>query len=473
MTDIRSGYKSNTVAVEDCFMKVSIGNMREFAIKNLDRYGITPFRRILSPEIFQAAAGKPARSSTILIPEVVFWLMATVSLAERSMAGAMTAFWSTFKGQLLFACPNPVTEEAFCIARKKLKLSFFKTIFQSVCQRYQDHFKDSYRWRGFRLLGIDGMKMSLPAAPKLKKCFSVPVNNKGKSKSPQALLVGLVGLWDGICYDFKLTSGKGSEPTCARKLIKRFLGPGDLLMCDRNFPGYHTLALVLWRQANYLFHLPANRFLKLLRTTTASEREDEWYVNLLLPKKLAEQFPFLPQEFRTRIIYYQRKGFRPSYLITSLLDAELYRYDELVNLYHERWRQETMHREWKHSLSLGNLRSTTVRGIFKEVYVQLTLNNVVRWLMSEAAELEKGRPVDFQFLECKRLIMACAQAMAIMATESLPYSYRLLIANISEQKILVRPGRSYPRNNDDKPRNKGNGIYVPPARLCPEERKAI
>ena len=453
--------------------KISIGNMREYTIKNLDKYGITPLRRILSPEIFQAASENPVRSSTILIPEVVFWLMATASLAERSMAGAMTAFWSTFKGPLRFYSPNPVTEEAFCIARKKLKLRFFKTIFQSVNQRYQEHFKDTHRWRGFRLLGIDGMKMSLPAASKLKKYFPSPSNKNGQSKSAQGLLVGLVGLWDGLCYDFKLTSSKGSEQTCARKLIKRLVGIGDLLMCDRNFPDYHTLALLVSRGADYLFHLSSNRFRNLVKIVTPSKRKDQWYVKLVLPKKLAEQFPHLPGEFTVRIIYYQRKGFRPSYLITSLLDTELYHYDELVNLYHERWRQETMHREWKYSLSLDNLRSTTVRGIFKEVTVQLTLNNVVRWLMSEAAESAKCRPVDLKFLECKRLIMSWTQAMSTMATELLPYNYRLLIENISEQKILVRPDRSYPRNNDTKPRNKGNGLYVQPARLPADKRKAI
>lgn len=459
--------------MEDCFMKVSIGNMREYTIKNLDRYGITPFRRILSPEIFQAASGKPVRSSTVLIPEVVFWLMATASLAERSMAGAMTAFWSTFKGQLLFFSPHPVTEEAFCIARKKLKVRFFKTIFQSVSQRYQAHFRDSCRWRGFRLLGIDGMKISLPASPKLKKYFPSASNQKGESKSAQGLLVGLVGLWDGICYGFKLTSSKGSEQACARKLIQRFVETGDLLMCDRNFPDYHTLALLLLRGADYLFHLPKRRYGNLKKVATPSGRKDEGYVKILIPEGLAKQCLELPIEMTARILHYQRDGFRPSYLITSLRDTEEYHYEELVELYHERWRQETLHREWKYSLSLANLRSLTVQGIFKEVYVQLTLNNVTRWLMSEGAELVKCRPVDLKFLECKRLIMASAQVMNTMATDLLPYSYRLLISNISEQKILVRPGRSYPRNNDNKPRNKGSGLYVQPAMFSPDERKAI
>ena len=172
--------------------KRNIDSIHEYTVKNLNLYGITPFRRILSPELFQAAYGKPVRSSTILIPEVVFWLRATVSLTKRSMAGAITALWAVFQGSLPFLSPHPVTEEAFCIARKKMKLSFFKTIFRSVIQRYQSHYGDGYRWRGFRLLGIDGRKMSLPASPTLKKYFAPPSNQRGESKWAQGLLVGLV-----------------------------------------------------------------------------------------------------------------------------------------------------------------------------------------------------------------------------------------------------------------------------------------
>ncbi|MCP4629945.1 MAG: IS4 family transposase [bacterium] len=452
---------------------INIGNMREYTVKNMERYGITPFRRILPPDIFLKAYGKYVRSSTILIPEVVFWLMTTVSLTKISMAGSITAFWATFRSSLPFLCPAPVTEEAFCTARKKLRLGFFRAIFRSVVQRYQEHYDDRFRWKGFRLLGVDGMKMKLPAAPRLMKYFSPASNQRGKSKSAQGLIVGLVGLFNGICYDFRLTSSKGSEQDCARQLINRFIGQGDLLMCDRNFPDYHTLALLMFRRANYLFRLPSKRFHNFERTATASGRKDEWYITLLLPKKLARQHPDLPAEFTARIIQYQRDGFRPSLLITSLLDTEIYGHDELANLYHERWRQETMHSEWKYSLSLANLRSITIRGIYKEVYTQLTINNVVRWLMTEGAELADCRPVDLKFLDCKRMIISYAHAMSVEIIEILPNIYCFLIKDISQQKILVRPGRSYPRKNENKPRNKGNGYYVKPARLSQDERKGI
>ncbi len=454
-------------------IKYNIGNMREYTVKNLDKFGIAPFRRILSPKLFQDAYGKQTRSSTILLPEVVFWLMATASLTNSSMAGSIFAFWGSFRSSLPFLCAKPVTEEAFCTARKKMKLSFFKAIFQSVIKRYQKQYDDCFRWKGLRLLGIDGMKMALPASPALRRYFSPASNQCGQSKSAQGLLVGLVGLWNGVCYGFKLTKSKGSEQACARQLIRRHVGLGDLLLCDKNFPDYHTLALLTLRKAHYLFRLQDKRFHNLAKTAVASGRKDEWYVKMILPKKLGKQFPEFPAEFDARVIRYQRDGYRSSLLITSLVDTEIYAYDELVNLYHERWRQETMHREWKYSLSLSNLRSTTIRGIFKEVYVQLILNNVVRWLMSEEANSAACRPVDLKFLECRRLIISYAQAMNAAPIELLPHLYRALIMDISQETILVRPNRSYPRKNDNKPKNKGNGYYVKPAKLTKDERKAI
>ena len=72
--------------------KKSIVKMRKYTLRNLKMFGITPLRQVLSPELFQAAEHNNMRSSAVLIPEVVFWLMATVSLAQKTMAGAISAF---------------------------------------------------------------------------------------------------------------------------------------------------------------------------------------------------------------------------------------------------------------------------------------------------------------------------------------------------------------------------------------------
>jgi hypothetical protein len=430
--------------------------------------GLTPFRQVLDPSSFAQALPGPAAPHAVLVPEVVFWLMATVALGQPSMAAGVLAFWASTRAAMPELPLRAVTEEAFCLARTALPLRFFIQLFTELLDRFRSRFGPRLRWKGKRLLGIDGMELDLPAHPHLRRIFPVGGNQNPHARfRPQGRLVGLVGLWDGVCYAFRWTALSVSEQYAARPLL-RALGSDDLLLADRNFPDLATFAAVLRQGADFLFHLPSSRFLKKTRILTPGGRADQWYVDLSLSAALRRRYPEAPATLRARILQYRRPGFRTSWLITSLVDAEAFSCDELVELYHQRWHQETFHREWKYTLQLGNLRSHTACGLLKEVLVQLTLNNAVRWIMADAAP-EGGRPVDLQFLEAKRLILASVPAMTVAPARMLPGMYRELLSEIARCRIRVRPGRSYPRRWDARPRPKGHGRAAQPARATPTE----
>jgi len=441
-----------------------IGKTRPFAAGILRKHGLTPLREILTPGLFQQAYPITPAPKTVLVPEVVFWLMAVAALGAGSMAGAIAPFWATLRAVMTSLPLRVITEEAFSTARRLLPIRFFLRVFSEAVNRFSARFGAAHRWKGRRLLGIDGMDTEVPRNPHLAKVLPPPTNQHGSRAGPAGRLVGLVGLWDGICLAFRWTSLKVSEQFSARKLLS-FLRPMDLLLCDRNFPDKETFAGVLARGADFLFHLPSNRFLRLSRTPVPGGRRQEWYVRIPLPAALCQQFPSLGLELQVRILQYQIPGFRPSWLITSLLDPLEFPLEELAAIYHERWRQETFHREWKHTLELSNLRSHTAAGLLKEVLVQLTLNNVVRWLMAQAAD--PLPPVHLKFLEAKRLVLAVLPAMAAAPVALLPMMYHELLAEIARQRIHVRPGRSYPRKWDARGRPKGHGRIASPARMPP------
>ena len=441
----------------------SIGKTLSEATRILRTHGLTPLRTILTPDLFRDSFPQTPPPKTILVPEVVFWLMATVALGDGAMAGCITVFWASLRAVVPWLPLAAVTDEAFCTARGRLPLRFFLRLFAQVAGRFAKRFGSSYRWKGRRLLGIDGTDVDLPRHRPLGRIFPPASNQHGPSGPPQARLVGLVGLWDGVCYDFRWTSLSVGEQDSARRLL-RGLGPKDLVLSDRNFADMATFAAALSCGAHFLTHMPSNRFLKLSRTPTASRRQDEWYVVLKLPRKLRQQYPQLGPQIQVRILQYQRPGFRTSWLITSLLNPAEFPYEELVSLYHERWRQETFHREWKHSLQLSNLRSHSAQGLLKEVLVQLTLNNAIRWVMAEAAPPPLG-PVNLRFLEAKRLILASVAAMTAAPVGLLPGLYRDLLAAIGAERIVVRAGRNYPRKWDAKGRPKGHGKTAAPAKL--------
>ena len=446
-----------------------IGQTRANATTILRTHGLTPLRGILSPDCFGRAFPVSSPPHAVLVPEVVFWLMAMAAMGDGSMTGAVWSFWSSLRAVLPNLPLKPITEEAFCTARGLLPLRFFLRLYADVVERFSQQFDKALRWQGRRLMAIDGSDVELPRHPALGRIYPPATNQHGSRGCPQARLVGLVGLWSGLCHAFRWTSLAVGEQSSARQLL-RYLLPLDLLLCDRNFPDLATFAGTLARGADFLFHLPSNRFLKKARTPTPSGRADEWYILLSLPQELIRQFPMLGQVLKVRVLQYQLPGFRPSWLITSLLDVTQFPYEELVALYHERWRHETFHREWKHTLHLSNLRSHSATGLLKEVLVQLTINNVVRWLMAEAA-LPQQRPVDLKFLQTKRLALAAVASMTAAPVGLLPDLYRQLLAAIRKERILVRPGRAYPRRWDTRGRPKGHGKVVSLIRLpLPQEK---
>ncbi len=442
-----------------------IGKVRVRATGILRAHGLTPFRNILTPQMIRQAHPVPSPPKTILIPEVVFWLMATAALGAKAMAGCAGSFWASLRGVLPWLPAQPVTEEAFCTARGALPLRFFLHVFMAVVAKFSARFDSANRWKGRRLLGIDGMDVNLPNNPHVRRLFPPAGNQHGAKGPPQGRLVGLVGLRDGVCYAFRWTCLGVSEQTSARRLL-RHVHRGDLLMADRNFPDKATWAGVLAQGADFLFHLPSNRFLGKTwkRHPTPSGRKDEWSIHVPLPADVQKPYPRLGSQIRVRILQYQIEGFRASWLATSLLDSEEFPYEDLVELYHERWCQETFHREWKHTLELSNLRSHGASGLLKEILVQLTLNNLIRWIMSEAAPPSVG-PVRLKFLAAKRLILDSIPAMTAAPVDRLPALYRQLQKDIARQRILVRPGRRYPRRWDARGRPKGQGKIAAPAKL--------
>lgn len=192
---------------------------------------------------------------------------------------------------------------------------------------------------------------------------------------------------------------------------------------------------------------------------------EEWLVTFHPTPATRRKDPWLPTEIPARLIRYQAPGFRPSWLITSLMDEDAYTREELVDLYHRRWRIETIYRQWKHGLDIQNLRSHTPIGILKEIHAQLLLSNLVRWVMTDATEGSSDTPVDLSFTTALTHIENALLIMRRARAPQLAGLYQQLLDDVRSSPIRKRPGRSYPRPNDGKVKNRGHGKRQLPARI--------
>lgn len=197
---------------------------------------------------------------------------------------------------------------------------------------------------------------------------------------------------------------------------------------------------------------------------------NDWKVRFTPTSAIRRKCPDLPTAFIYRLVRYHVPGFRTSWLLTSLMDPRRFDKAELVDLYHWRWRIETIYREWKHGLNIQNLRSHTPVGLLKEVYAQLLLNNLVRWVLTEATQSTTESPVDLSFLTSLSLVKNATLSMLYARPRDVPMLYQTLLINIRAAKIRKRPGRHYPRVGDCKIKNKGHGKHRLPSRLQEAKR---
>jgi len=201
-------------------------------------FGLARFQAVLTPEDFKTVArntGCAPKKERPLTPEVVFWLMACVGLHTESMTQGLLRAWDWVRG----ACPHLpadcVSEEAFCQARRKLPLRFWRALWDRLEDRYQDRFAAAMRWKGrFRVLAGDGSEVRLPKIPALASFFGCPKNGKRKSRQPQGRLVAFCSVFTGFCTAFKFVPLRFSEHTALRHLVPT-LQIDDLLLLDRGF----------------------------------------------------------------------------------------------------------------------------------------------------------------------------------------------------------------------------------------------
>lgn len=443
----------------------SIVLCRQRAVEIFREFGLAPFREILTESDFASvstSSGCQAKRRRCFTPEVIVWTMMLVAAENTSMIQGLSLAW----GIIGVVCPwlagRPcVQEESFCEARQKLSLSFWRTLWVHLLRKYEERFGAQLLWKGLRVFAIDGTEADVPNAPALVRFFTRPKTKLGESKAPQGRLVAVCSIFSGFCLDFVFMSRRFSEHIALQHLIRHFR-EHDLILLDRGFFSYAAIHKITLRKAHFLMRI--SKHTKGYAKKLKKLGEDDWMVEFRPSQESRKKQPQLPEVLMCRMLHYHINGFRHSWLLTSLLDPQAFSREELVTLYHRRWRIETIYREWKHTLHIQNLRSHTPIGIRKEIHAQLLLSNLTRWVMTDAAQGTEKTPVEFSFTSTLTAMRNAFRSMARANPSQRIYIYQQLLNEIRSHVIRQRPGRSYPRYGDGKPKNKGHEKFLLPSR---------
>lgn len=407
------------------------------------------FREHVDPEWIEEAlwaTGTASIRRRRLPAEEAIWLVIGMALLRHESIERVVAMLGL---ALPSATGQTAAKSGIAKARSRLGEEPLAYLFAVTAERWVPRSAELHRWRGLSLYGIDGTTLRVPDSPDNWSAFGGQCGNGTRNGSayPLVRMVAVMALRSHLLSAVRFSEYATGETTLNDDFWRE-LPDNSLTIVDRNFLVADDLAH-LERSGTNRYWLTRAKSTTKLRVLKNLGRHDD-LVEITISDSTRRRYPDLPPVWTARAIKYQRKGFRPSTVLTSLLDAEKYPADELVGLYHERWELELGYDEIKtHLLDREeSIRSRTPQGVRQEIWGIALAYNLVRVEMERAADEAGVEPNRISFVNAVALIRNAWLAWSTMplAPARIPSGIFDLRACL---KLLIlpprRPERSYPR----------------------------
>ena len=199
-------------------------------------------------------------------------------------------------------------------------------------------------------MALDGFVVDVPDTPANERAFGRPGSSRAPAAFPQARVLSLCETGSHVLWRSLIKPQARGEVTMAHHLL-RSLQKDMLLLWDRNFLSYQTVAEVRRPRAHLLARIKSNLIFEPIRVL-----DDGSYLAKLYRSPADRRQD--RDGILVRIIEYTfedpgRPGSGEVHrLLTTLLDEVLDPAEALIVLYHERWEEEMSHSDYPSSNSL-------------------------------------------------------------------------------------------------------------------------
>lgn len=317
-----------------------------------------------------------------------------------------------------------------------------------------------WRWKGRDVKIADGATCSMPDTPANQEAYPQSTSQEPGLGFPILRLLAVFSLATGVVLDMRFCRYAGkyqSELGMLRQLWDLFAA-GDIVLTDRYLCSWFEIATLRHRGVDVVMRLHQGRNADFRRGQRLGC--DDHVVEWIKPQRPdwmdKETYAALPKilvmrEIRVRV---PQKGFRPEEVIvvTTLLDPEEYRAEEITALYRARWNAELDLRSLKTTMQMDVLRGKTPDIVRKEIWVHALAYNLIRTVMAQAAQRFGVLPRTISFKGTMQTLLAFQPQLAFATPDALPRLIAALWRAIITHRVGDRPDRYEPRAVKRRPK---------------------
>ncbi|MBI9015228.1 MAG: IS4 family transposase [Clostridiales bacterium] len=307
------------------------------------------------------------------------------------------------------------TASALIQQRNKLK----PTALLFVLQEFTKSLKKIKRYRGYRLLAIDGSKVPIYRDPNDADTFAIL--NQYSEGCNFLHVNALYDICNKLYLDTTIQAYKGfNEVRALVEMIKRSpLSKKVIIVADRGYEAYNNLAHLQQKGWNYVIRVKACDVCKgiLSKTELPVGEEFDEVVSILMTRRQTKEirsnpklyrfltkkstFDFLPvgskdtYSLTFRVVCVKINEDKYQYLLTNLDSS--FTSEDLKYLYHKRWGIEISFRELKHTIGLMHFNSKKVEHIKQEIYAKMILYNFCEMITLDVViKQDRNRKYSYQ-----------------------------------------------------------------------------
>jgi hypothetical protein len=423
--------------------------------------------------------GKNAVYSTA----VMVWSFLGQALRDGKEAScqAAVARLAVHQQQCGGAVPTSDTGD-YCRARAKLSEAALAELTRDVGGELDAQAKSAWLWKGRHAKLVDGFTLTMPDTPANQAAYPQHTAQKPGLGFPIARACAILSLATACVRNLAIGpySGKETGETALLRQLLESFSPGDVLVADRYYCSFLLIALLLGRGVDVCARLHQRRTADFRRGRRLGP--DDHLITWTRPPRPAwmdeAAYAAIPATLTLRELRFcvTVPGRRTQVLtvVTTLLDAEADRREDLAQLYGFRWNSELDIRAIKQSLNLAHVRSKSPAMVRREVWTTLLGYNLIRSTAAAAALLHDKQPRRISFTGTCQYVLAAWLRWSNDAGGDAESACRDLLAQIARCEVPHRPGRIEPR--ELKRRRHGYALMQEPrdalrARLAPPNSK--